>query len=86
VFVAWAKAAGEREWSNKGFSNAMTEKGYEKKASDGMWWLKLKLIREVHDFVDSDGKPRSLPDEADPLAAPRPPDPGDPFGDDDLPP
>lgn len=84
VFVAWAKAAGEREWSNKGFSNAMTEKGYEKKASDGMWWLNLKLVREVHDFVDQDGKPRALPDEADPIAGRPPPDPGDPFG--DLPP
>ncbi|NJR80439.1 phage/plasmid primase, P4 family [Sphingomonas corticis] len=63
VFVAWCKAAGEREWSNKGFSNAMAEKGYQKKASDGMQWLGIRLVKEVHDFVDHDGKPRSLSDE-----------------------
>ncbi len=68
VFVAWCKAAGERDWSNKGFSNALAEKGYQKKQSDGMQWLGIRLVREVHDFVDSDGKPRSLGDEFDTTA------------------
>lgn len=88
VFVAWAKAAGEREWSNKGFSNAMTEKGFEKKASDGMHWLKLRLVREVGDFVDDQGNPRTLPDEFDqPTDPPADRDLGPPgWGDDDLPP
>lgn len=81
VFVAWSKAAGERDWSNKGFSNAMVEKGYQKKASDGMQWLGIRLVREVGDFVDDNGKPRTLDGEfADP------PDDASPFGEDELPP
>lgn len=65
VFVAWAKAAGEREWSNKGFSNAMSDKGYQKKASDGMQWLGLKLVKQVEDFVDIHGKVLKLEDRDD---------------------
>ncbi|SMF70604.1 phage/plasmid primase, P4 family, C-terminal domain-containing protein [Allosphingosinicella indica] len=65
VFVAWCKAAGEREWSNKGFSKAMEEKGYTKKASDGMQWLGLKLIRQATDFIDHEGKVVVLPDDMD---------------------
>lgn len=78
VFVAWCKAAGEREWSNKGFSNALSEKGYQKKASDGMQWLGIRLVREVSDFIDSDGKPRALDDDFG--------DGSPPSHDDDLPP
>lgn len=57
VFVAWCKAAGEREWSNKGLAKAMADKGFEKKASDGMQWLGIELIREARDFVDEQGNP-----------------------------
>lgn len=79
VFVAWAKAAGEREWSNKGLSRALEEKGYRKKASDGMWWLDLRLVKEAGDFVDDHGKARALEDDA-PFARAR-----DPDDDDDMP-
>jgi putative DNA primase/helicase len=44
VYVAWAKANGEDEWSNKGFSQAMTERGYTKKHSDVIWWLDIELV------------------------------------------
>lgn len=77
VFVAWMKAAGEQgksEWSNKGFSTAMAEKGYEKKASNGMQWLGLRLTKEVSDFVDEHGKPRSISDDASDHARPPPDD------------
>lgn len=83
VFVAWCKAAGEREWSNKGLAKALLDKGYEKKASDGMQWLGLKLTKEVHDFVDREGNVITLPDAAD-----DPPErqSASRWGDDDLPP
>lgn len=68
VFVAWAKAAGEREWSNKGFSNAMLEKGYVKHKSNGMHWLKLRLVRSAEDFVNDDGSVRVLDGAAAPPA------------------
>lgn len=63
VFVAWCKAAGEKEWSTKGFAKAMQDKGFHKKASDGMQWLGLVLTREVGDFIDSEGRVKSLPDD-----------------------
>jgi putative DNA primase/helicase len=64
VFVAWTKAADEREWSNKGLAKAMAEKGYEKKASDGMQWLGLRLTKEASDFVDKEGRPVKLDTES----------------------
>ncbi|HEY1605607.1 MAG TPA: phage/plasmid primase, P4 family [Allosphingosinicella sp.] len=63
VFVAWCKAAGEKEWTQKGFSKAMADKGFAKKASDGMQWLGLKLVRQATDFVDENGRVRALPDD-----------------------
>ena len=57
VFQAWAKAAGETEWTQKGFSQALKAR-LAKKASNGMHWLGIKLIREAHDFVDGDGNVR----------------------------
>jgi DNA primase catalytic core len=77
VFVAWCKAAGEREWSQKGFSKAMLDKGFTKKASDGMQWLGMRLVREASDFVDEHGKVRQsvpmLPDGSDPADTVDPP-------------
>lgn len=85
VFVAWMKAAGEQgktEWSNKGFSSAMVEKGYEKKASNGMQWLGLRLTKDVSDFVDEHGRARSIGDDAGDHAR-SPPDDFDAGGFDD---
>lgn len=60
VFLAWCKAADEKEWTQKGFSKAMLDKGFRKKASDGMQWLGMKLLREAADFVDEHGHVRPL--------------------------
>ncbi|HEV7658819.1 MAG TPA: phage/plasmid primase, P4 family [Allosphingosinicella sp.] len=68
VFAAWCKAAGEKEWSAKGFANAMTDKGFTKTRSDGMRWLGLRLVRSADEFVDDQGKVREkLPDMDDPF-------------------
>lgn len=61
VFAAWCKAAGENEWKQKGFTNAMIDKGFTKKASNGMQWLGIRLVREVSDFVDEQGNVRAQP-------------------------
>jgi putative DNA primase/helicase len=58
IFNAWGKVNGATEWSNKGFTAAMTERGFKKKQSDVMWWLDIKVVHTVDDFVESDGKPR----------------------------
>ncbi|PHQ61954.1 MAG: hypothetical protein COC10_11340, partial [Sphingobium sp.] len=56
LFCAWAKAAGEAEWKQKGFSRAMKDRGFDNKQSNGMQWLGLRMIRAVDDFVDAHGK------------------------------
>jgi putative DNA primase/helicase len=57
LFCAWAKANGAREWSNKGMSDALKERGFTSKQSNVMWWLNVSLIRSVNDFLDHEGKP-----------------------------
>ncbi len=69
VFAAWCKAVGEKEWSSKGFAGAMEDKGWSRKTSNGVQWLDLKLIRDVGDFVDGEGKVRDLSEMADGSAA-----------------
>lgn len=63
VFAAWCKAAGEKEWSAKGFSDALIDKGFTKVRSDGMRWEGIRLTRTAGDFIDHEGRVRSdLPD------------------------
>jgi putative DNA primase/helicase len=57
VFEAWCKSSGETAWKQKGFSMAMEERGFKRLHSNVMWFLDIKLIRYVHDFVDADGHP-----------------------------
>lgn len=80
VFQAWAKAAGETEWTQKGFSQALKAR-LAKKASNGMHWLGIKLIREAHDFVDGDGNVRNQDTSSDGNASPThdPPDYDEPL-------
>lgn len=57
VYCAWAKVNGAAEWSNKGLSNALSERGLVKKQSDVMWWIDVRLLKTVADFLDHDGRP-----------------------------
>jgi putative DNA primase/helicase len=57
VYEAWCASSGENAWKNRGFSLAMDERGYKRKQSDVVWWLDLKLVKSVNDFVDHEGKP-----------------------------
>ena len=56
VFKAWAKANASEEWSEKGLSGALKDKGMYSIRSNGMWWRDVKLIKHEIDFVDADGK------------------------------
>ena len=51
VFIAWAKAMGEREWSPKGLSMALKERGFTLLRSDGSQWLDVRLVRSEIDFA-----------------------------------
>jgi putative DNA primase/helicase len=52
------------------------DKGYKKKASDGMQWLDIETVRQIDEFVDLDGKPKQFSmdddDEAEQGPAPAP--------------
>ena len=63
VYEAWCASAGENAWKNRGFSLAMDERGYKRKQSDVVWWLDIKLVKSVNDFVDHEGKPIRVRDD-----------------------
>jgi putative DNA primase/helicase len=71
LFNAWGTANGASVWSGKGFSNAMTERGFQKKQSDVMWWLDIKTTKLVSDFVDDDGKSKRQRGDGEPDADPK---------------
>jgi len=57
LYCAWAKAAGENEWTINGLGRAMKERGYRSKQSNVMWWLDLETTKVISDFIDDDGNP-----------------------------
>lgn len=84
VYCAWAKAAGEYEWKQKRFSQEMKAKGFTNKQSNGMQFLDVRLVKQVGDFLDADGRVIALHDDvtgegAGSVDAPPPPQwmPGD---------
>lgn len=67
VFKAWCVFAGEKEWTQIGFSKAMANRGIERIQSNTVHWVGLKLVRGVDDFVreDAGGKWRARTDSGD---------------------
>ena len=57
LFCAWAKVSAVPEWTSKGLALALKEHGLTSKHSNGMWWLGVRLTRQISDFVDTDGRP-----------------------------
>jgi len=60
VFAAWCKSSGETAWKQKGFSLAMEERGYKRLHSNVTWFLDIKLIKLMHDFVDANDHPVAM--------------------------
>lgn len=58
-FNAFAKVSGGSEWKNRGFADAMAERGFKKIQSNVMFWLDLELVKFAHDFVDEQGRPKT---------------------------
>jgi putative DNA primase/helicase len=52
LFVAWARADGEREWSQKGLAMALKERRFRSKHSNGMSWLDCRLVKTEAHFAD----------------------------------
>jgi len=60
VLIAWQKARGDRQWSNKAMTGALLGRGLRKKKSNGEWWLGLDRVRCEDDFIGGDDKPWAL--------------------------
>lgn len=64
TFVAWLKASGEsgrHDWTPKGLSNAIKERGYVSVKASIIVWVGFRLTKSPEDFVGSDGKPIGKP-------------------------
>jgi putative DNA primase/helicase len=55
VYEAWCKSPARRRGRTAASPLAMDERGYERKQSDVVWWLDLKLIKSVNDSSTNDG-------------------------------
>lgn len=66
LFTAWCKATGAAEWQPQGFSKAMEDRGFEKKTSNGVQWLDIKMTRQPDDYADGDRSDREWRDRDDP--------------------
>lgn len=50
LFKAWAAAEGAGEWQPQGFAKAMEDRGWERKTSNGVWWLDIRPIVTIEDI------------------------------------
>jgi putative DNA primase/helicase len=67
LFVAWAKANGEREWTATGLGRAMKERGFTSLHSDVNWWVGVRLVKSERDFIDAEGQPFTRASADDPV-------------------
>jgi putative DNA primase/helicase len=81
VFVGWARAVGEYEWKNKGFTQAMKAKGFKTRSSNGMQFEGVRLIKSADDFIDEHGMVRDLNGGSDAGRGSQDDDPGPPAPD-----
>lgn len=51
VYCAWCVFAGEKAWTQKGFSNALNGAGFEKIKASSMKWQGMRLVRQAGAFV-----------------------------------
>jgi putative DNA primase/helicase len=57
LFNAWAIANSLSPWKGKGFTSAMTERGFRKTKSDITYFLDIRLTKSRSDYIDHDGRP-----------------------------
>jgi hypothetical protein len=51
VYNAWARATGNHERTARGFAAGMARRGLKKTKSNAAFWLDVRLIKAVGDFV-----------------------------------
>lgn len=52
LYRAWCRFTGEKEWTQTGFSKALTRKGHRKKQSSNIYWEGLRPRYEAEAFVE----------------------------------
>jgi putative DNA primase/helicase len=57
TYIAWARVNGGPAYSVKSLSVALTDRGFESRKISSMFWIGVKLVKSVNDFVDYEGKP-----------------------------
>jgi putative DNA primase/helicase len=57
LYGAWAKCNGAPNYSNKGFTGILADRGMQRIQNNNMFWVDLKMTKIKEDFVDRDGHP-----------------------------
>lgn len=76
LYEAWSKQSEGGGWHNRGFNKAMLGKGFERKTSNGEWWLRVRPMPGAS--VDAINEGRWPPDDTAGDDAGH--SPADPFG------
>ena len=61
LYVAWARATGNKIWTQNGLGRAMRERGYDNIKSGSYFWQDIELLKFESDFGD-DGRGPHSPD------------------------
>jgi putative DNA primase/helicase len=75
LFTAWAHWSGNvdragRPLSEKALAGKLETAGLKKRKSGSMWWLDVRLLRDVADFLDDQGNPKPQEDGPEPPNSP----------------
>lgn len=57
LYLAWAKCNDGPNYSNKGFSGILGDRGLQRIQNNNMYWVDIKLTKTESDFVDYEGRP-----------------------------
>ena len=57
VYLAWAKLNDGPNYSNKGFTGILADRGLQRIQNNYMYWIDLKLTKQESDFLDHEGRP-----------------------------
>lgn len=78
LYEAWSKQSEGGGWHNRGFNKAMLGKGFERKTSNGEWWLRVRPLPGAS--VDAINEGRWPPEDLDAPIATEMSSEIDPFG------
>ncbi len=62
LYSAWAKCNGGTDYTNKGFTGILVDRGLETKKSGNMFFIGMRMTKSVSDFVDEHGKAKRVSD------------------------